>query len=430
MGGMTRISVGFLVAICFLFGIVPVLAQSLTPEERADLERQLGDIEQQIAANKTELSKKQDERASLERDVSVLNSKITDAKLGIKQRDLSIKKLNDSISDKEAAIGVLDGKVAAGQDSLAQMLRRTREIDEITPVELALGGSLSDLFTEVDEFQTVQSALDDAFKAIALVRDDLSQRKAALLDQQQEEQDLRQLQVLQQKSLQQNETEKKTLVTAAKGQESLYNQVISAQTKTANEIRARLFNLRDSGAIPFGTAYNYAVEASAKTGVRPAVILGILAEESNMGENVGTGNWRTDMHPTRDQPIFQQICAELGLNPDDMKVSKKPWYGWGGAMGPAQFIPSTWVQYENRIANATGNTPPNPWDSRTAIYATAILMMDNGADKQTRAAERLAALRYLAGWGNAGKTAYAFYGDDVIALADKFQKEIDILEGH
>jgi hypothetical protein len=55
-------------------------------------------------------------------------------------------------------------------------------------------------------------------------------------------------------------------------------------------------------------------------------------------------------------------------------------------------------------------------------------MSDNGADNGTRAAERLAALRYLAGWKNATKPAYAFYGDDVMEFADKYQKEIDILE--
>ena len=98
-------------------------------------------------------------------------------------------------------------------------------------------------------------------------------------------------------------------------------------------------------------------------------------------------------------------------------------------MGPAQFIPSTWVQYKDRIGVMAGEVPPNPWTARTAIFATALLMMDNGADAQTRASERLAALRYLAGWGNASKPAYAFYGDDVMALADKFQKEIDVLEG-
>ena len=98
-------------------------------------------------------------------------------------------------------------------------------------------------------------------------------------------------------------------------------------------------------------------------------------------------------------------------------------------MGPAQFIPSTWVLYKDRIAKMTGQNPPNPWSPRTAVFATAILMMDNGADAGTKASERLAALRYLAGWKNASKAAYAFYGDDVMDLAAKFQSQIDILGG-
>jgi len=96
-------------------------------------------------------------------------------------------------------------------------------------------------------------------------------------------------------------------------------------------------------------------------------------------------------------------------------------------MGPAQFIPSTWKQYADRIAQVTGQTPANPWDPRTATFAAAILMDDNGASAQTPAAERLAALRYLAGWKNASKSAYAFYGNEVMSLAAKFQQQIDIL---
>lgn len=417
-----------LVCAAILCGAAPTFA-ALTPEERAELEKQLAELETQINANKTELDKKKSERQSLERDVAILDGQIKDARLAIRRRDLSIKKLTDGIKDKESAIRELDAKVAKGQDSIALMIRRTQEIDDTTMAELVLGNSLSEVFTEIDEFESVQRALDEAFDVMASVRADLAARKEALRSQQEEEQDLKHLQVLQQRSLQQTEQEKKTLVTAAKGQESLFQKVISAQTKTATEIRARLFELRDSGAIPFGKAYEFAKEASVKTGVRPAIILGILAEESNLGENVGTGNWRSDMHPTRDQPVFEQLMAELDMNPDDVKVSKKPWYGWGGAMGPAQFIPSTWVLYKERIAELSGENPPSPWTARTAIFATALLMMDNGADTQTRAAERLAALRYLAGWANAKKPAYAFYGDDVMKLADKFQKEIDVLEG-
>ncbi|MCR4281210.1 MAG: hypothetical protein NUV88_02680 [Candidatus Kaiserbacteria bacterium] len=417
----------------FCAGIIfasPVFVRADTiANQRAELERQLQQIEQDIKANQGVLAEKQKARASLERDVAILDAKIKTAKLGIKERDLNIKKIRGDIADKEDSIRSLDAKVASGQESLAQILRRTREIDETTPAELALSGSISDLFDDVDTFQTIQKALDASFKEMAAARTDLSFRKQALQEKQQEEQDLRQIQVLQQKSLVNNEQEKKNLVTAARGQESVYLQLIAEKERNAAQIRAALFVLRDSKSVSFGDIFSYAKEASLKTGVRPAFILGVLAEESNMGQNVGTGNWKKDMHPTRDQPLFAQITASLGLNPDTMPVSKKPWYGWGGAMGPAQFIPSTWILYKDRISRATGQNPPNPWDARTATFAAALLLMDNGADKGTRASERLAALRYLAGWKNAGKSAYAFYGDDVMELADKFQGQIDILGG-
>ena len=166
---------------------------------------------------------------------------------------------------------------------------------------------------------------------------------------------------------------------------------------------------------------------SGLTGVRPAFILGVIAEESNLGENVGTGNWKTDMHPTRDQPIFEDITNRLGLDPDLMPVSKKPWYGWGGAMGPAQFIPSTWILYEDRIGRVSVQVPPSPWDPRTAFIASGLLLSDNGADRGGYYNERLAALRYFAGWRNAEKSSYAFYGDEVMELAEKYQGLIDIL---
>jgi membrane-bound lytic murein transglycosylase B len=417
-------------AILFLLSVLLVphaaIAQ-VTPAERTALQAQLDQIETDILRTQTNLSEQQKQRQSLERDVSILDSKIKVAQLGIKQRDLTIKQLKQGITEKERGISSLDAKVLAGRESIAQMLRETRAVDDLSLVEVALGGTVSDVMREIDDFGTIQRALGVSFDEIATIRNDLAARKNALQEQQQEEQDLLQMQVLEKNNLKQTEKDKQVLVSAAKGQEKIYQKVIAEKKQTAAQIRAALFALRDTKSVSFGDMYNYAKEASAKTGVRPAVILAILTEESNLGQNVGSGSWRVDMNPTRDAPVFQEICAQLGLDPDSQKVSKKPWYGWGGAMGPAQFIPSTWKQYASRISDMTGQNPPNPWDPRTATFAAAILMMDNGADSQTPQTERLAALRYLAGWKNASKAAYAFYGNDVMALAQKIQSQIDIL---
>jgi len=408
-----------------------VSAQELmTPERRAELERNLASLEAQIAEQQKILGGKQQESASLERDIDILDAKIKEAQLAIKARDLSIQKLSADINGKQKTIGTLTEKLNREKESLAQLIRKTREIDTYSLPEFVLGnGSLSDFFADLDSFDSVKQELHKSFAEIGETRTETEAEKSSLEDKRAEQLDLRHIQELQRKVILAQEKEKQNLLKTTKGQEKIYQQILADKQKSAASIRAALFSLTGTGAIPFEKAYQYASEVGTKTAVRPAFILGIIAEESNLGENVGTGNWQVDMHPTRDRPIFEQICNALGLDPNKMPVSKKAWYGWGGAMGPAQFIPSTWVLYQDRIASLSGSNPPNPWVPKDAFYAAAVLLKDNGADKGTRASERLAALRYLAGWKNATKPAYAFYGNDVMDLADKYQQQIDILKG-
>jgi len=422
----------------------PVFAETLA-EQRARLEIELANIEADIGAKRGVLQEKQKERTTLERDVAILNAKIDKAKLSIKYRDITLGKLRGEISGKANAIEELNQKVDRSHASLAQILRNTNQSDDMTFVELALGGSMSDLFEDIDNFAAIERELGVTFESIAALKEDLSERKNILEERQLEEEDLRRIQVLEKQSVERNQKSKQEVLEVTQGEEKVYQKLIAEREKSAAEIRAALFSLRDSAAIPFGDAYRFAKEASAITDVRPAVILGIIAEESNLGENVGqcllkdpaTGDgvgkntgrfFKGVMKPSRDVEPFLEIARQLGFDPYNMPVSCPPSYGYGGAMGPAQFIPSTWVLYKDRVAKITGTSPASPWDARTAFFASALLMSDNGADKGTREAERLAALRYFAGWKNAQKSTYAFYGDEVMELADKFQHQIDILE--
>jgi hypothetical protein len=312
--------------------------------------------------------------------------------------------------------------------SLAQLLRKTNEIDEYSLAEVVLGSQdLSDFFADLDSFNTIKAELQGSFVVIEGTKADTQVEKQTLQEKQAQEVELRKIQQLQKAEIEVREKERQRILGITKGVESAYQTIVQSKQLSAAQIRAELFALRDSAAIPFEKALEYANFASKQTGVRPALILGVVAQESRLGEFIGTGNWRTDMHPTRDQPVFVEIMRELGLDPDLMPVSKKPSYGWGGAMGPAQFIPSTWILYKDRIASVSGQNPPNPYEPRTAFIASGLLMADNGADKGGYANERLAALRYFAGWTNASNPAYAFYGDGVLELAAKYQQQIDIL---
>ncbi|MFA5841930.1 MAG: hypothetical protein WC835_03165 [Candidatus Paceibacterota bacterium] len=409
-----------------------IMAQSagdLVAERRTKLEGDLKILESQIEAQQQIIDAKRRDTVSLERDISIFDANIKKANLSIKARDISIKQLTNSIADKKQTIGVLSGKLSRELESLAQLIRKTDQIENVPLQEFVLGnGTISDVFADVDRFRTLEDALNKSRDIVSRNKADTEDEKKALEDRKTEESQLRSIQMLEKQRLEQDKKAKAKLLATTKGQEAEYQKILKARQKDAAAIRSELFALQGSKSISFGKAFEYATEVLNKLGIRPAFLLGIITEESNLGENVGTGNWRTDMHPTRDQPVFATIVAELGLDPDKMPVSKKPWYGWGGAMGPAQFIPSTWILYKDRIADLTGHNPPNPWDPYDAFMASGILLKDNGGAGGNAAKERLAALRYLAGWTNATKKAYAFYGDDVMALAAKYQQQIDILQ--
>jgi peptidoglycan hydrolase CwlO-like protein len=430
---------------------------------RADLQATLQTIESQIAAQQQLLQEKQNERQSVERDMDILDAEIKTAQLSIQARNIAVQNIADDINGKVSAIGSLNSKLEREKESLAQLLRKTAESDDISMVELILSNeAISDFFDELDSYDSIKVALRNSFSEIDNTKNNTEAAKETLQTKKDDQTELLNLQLLQQQKIKDQEAEKQKIVDETKGQEAVYQKIITASEKTAAEIRTELFELRDTAAIPFGQAVEYADAASKATGVRPALILGVLKQESSLGEFLGTGSWKVDMHPTRDRPLYLAITSTLGLDPDRMPVSKKGGAStYGGAMGPAQFIPSTWACYGGFINTRTGDcansahkitmtdfwsgpwtyvaskdrlrtlshgsTPSNPWDPKDAIMAAAVLMADNGADAGTRSSERLAALRYFAGWTNASNPNYAFYGDGVMDNADDFQQQIDIL---
>lgn len=413
---------GLLLLPCIVFG-------QAVEERRAQLEKELAAIEAQIEEQRKILEARQRESVTLERDIDILNAKIERAKLSIKARTLTIARLSGEIAEKVRVIGSLSDKITREKDSLAELIRKTDKADSFSLAEIVLGGkNLSEFLEDVDDYRAIKRALRGSYLALEGDKSATEAAQALLEEKRTEETELRTLQELEKKNIERQEAEKRRILKISKGIEAEYQKIIRTRELSAAQIRAELFTLRGSAAIPFEKALLFATAAGKKTGVRPALILGVIAEESNLGENVGTGSWRVDMKAPRDTEPFLDITRRLRLDPDEVPVSKRAWYGYGGAMGPAQFIPSTWVLYEERIARATGHNPPNPWEPSDAFMAAAILLMDNGADTGGAKAERLAALRYLAGWTNAKKKAYAFYGDEVMELAEKYQKQIDILQ--
>ena len=313
---------------------------------RAALQQELDSLEAEIDNQRALLDDLRGRSVSLERDVAILNASIKQSQLAIRARDLAITRLTRDISGKEETIGELSGRIDRAKISLSQLIRKTARMEDASLPELMLAdGRLASFFAEMGSFAFVEQSLAEMLSGVRVAKKDVETEKQELEDRRSEETDLRVAQERGKKRLEEQQAEKNRILKLSKGIEANYKAVISSKEHSAAKIRSELFVLRDSAAIPFEKALALAQDAQAKTGVRAAFLLGIIAEESNLGENVGTGTWRIDMKAPRDTEPFLDITRRLGLDPDQMPVSKKAWYGYGGAMGPAQFIPSTLIFY-------------------------------------------------------------------------------------
>ncbi|MAZ30011.1 hypothetical protein CL655_01880 [bacterium] len=435
---------------------LPVHAET-EAERRERIEKQLQQIEMQMIQSQRQLEAKQTERQSLERDLNILDSQIENAALGVRARELAIQQLTEQIEDKEVTISILNDRLEKQRRSIADLVRKTHEVDEFSMIEILLSNqNLSEFFTDFESFRSINNSLADSLQALGQIKLDTEFQKESLEDRQLTEAELKTRQEEEKAAIEAREREKEQILQVTKGEEESYQQLLASQQKTVAELRAQLFELLGGGgAIPFPQAVDLATTAGNAVGVEPALILAILEQESAYGSNIGSctmGDVRSGrdiMHPTRDKPVFLAIAETLGFNAATQTVScpliqNGSRIGWGGAMGASQFIPSTWAIYggyvnsggtwvyergRDAIRSLLGkSTPANPFNNQDAFTATALLLRDNGADG-SYGGDRLAALRYYAGWGGASRPENQFYGNQVAERKERLKREIRTLQG-
>ncbi|MFT7644596.1 MAG: hypothetical protein ACI9BF_000245 [Candidatus Paceibacteria bacterium] len=452
--GMKRTLIAGILVVIFLMPPTSVFGETDT-ERRKRLETELQNVERQILTQQRLVEDKQQERQSLERDISIIESEIKKAHLGIQARAVSIEQLSSQIGEKGEVLDILAERLNRQQASLADLVRKSALVEEYSLVEVMLSKqSFSEFFTDIATYQSIKESLNESMAVLHGIRRDTVEQKNELENKQGTEAEMKRIQELQKKEIEVKEREKGQILTVTKGEEEAYQSLLDSQRKTASQLRNALFQLLGGGGgIPFPEAVRLAEYAARVAGVDAALILAILEQETNIGSNLGSclftdnRSSRPIMHPDRDEPVFLAIAKALGFDAYSRTVScpiiqNGSRVGWGGAMGPSQFIPSTWAIYGGIVNNGNGweysqssdairringgSGPSSPFNNQDAFIATALLLRDNGANG-SYAGDRLAALRYYAGWGGASNPANGFYGDQVMNRKSRLAQEIQIL---
>jgi len=395
-------------------------------ECKVTLEKCATYYEQEAEAIANDMTKTAAEKKTLTNQITASKQKISNLETQIKQGTIKVKGLNMQIGDTKNSIDKTSNKINDSQSQIANILRTVYEENSKPIMEILIEGNISDFFSNIVYLEGLNSKVSELLESTQNLKKYLEDQKIKMDDEVDELQKTIALQNLQK---QESEKAKKEKEAYLKLTEAQYQQQLKEKQeveKKASSIRAMLFQMVGVSKAPtFGEALEVAKISASLVGIRPAFLLAIISQESAIGKNVGqcvlvdskTGDGKRIktgatvirvMKPTRDVPPFIEITSRLGKDPYNTPVSCWiPAYyagqpsGWGGAMGPAQFIPSTWKLYDDRLKDLLGKSP-DPWAIKDSFTASGLYLADLGATKQTMSAEKNAASRYYG-----GSSAYA-----------------------
>lgn len=396
--------------------------------ERAALQDQLQQLESQMNQYEGQIASYESQGNTLKGEIDLLNAKIARLNLQIRATNLTIQELDQQIAGTQSQITITQADIANKQAAIGGLMQSLYQNDHLSLVEIFLRDPhLSDFWSDSQNILLVEDNLRVAVEQVTALQSQLQDQVQQFEASKADAASAAAYQKAQAAEVAGTKDQKTQLLVATKGQESKYQVLLTQTRQTAAQIRSRIFQLLGGGQLSFGDAYQYAKLAGGATGIDPAFILAILDRESALGQNVGQCNYKTAMRPT-DIPTFLRITASLGLDPNTMMVSCANVDGaYGGAMGPAQFIPSTWELYADQVTSITGHRPPSPWNNADAFAATALYLNDAMAGCRAiysapTSQERCTAAKYYAGarWRNYLWT----YGEAVVERAQSFAGDI------
>ena len=402
----------------------------------------LDQYEKLLTQYDSDINKTAGQKKTLQNQISLLKQKAQSLAVQIKQSGAVINDLSLQISDTDKSVQDTESKIEQDQANLSEILRSINQEDQRPLIELVLAEPrLSSFFDDVVYLENLNEQSDQILQDVKDLKSSLEDQKAGLESDKSDMEDAMQIQTLQKQEQEKNQAQQEQTL---KLTESQYQNQLSQKKATETEIskiKNKIFQLAGLGAnqetLTFGDAVILAKKVADIAGIRPAFLLAILTQESNIGQNVGqcylTNNATGSgvkittgqivarvMNPARDVTPYLSIVAGIGRDPASTRLSCPMQYGWGGAMGPAQFIPSTWTLYTSRISAITGS-PADPWKNNDAFLAAALYVGDYGAKNKDYNDEWKAAMIYFSGSTN---KKYRFYGDNVVAIEKGYESDM------
>jgi len=375
----------------------------------------VSDTESSIEKTAKQIKEEMEKKARYESDVQRLQGAVNSTQSVINQTANVIETTEETISRKEKEVERIEASIEKQKDILRRLIQESYYNYNQPAVYFVTGSdNFSQIVSTRDHLSSLKKKVVMMVDGIKESQSNLEKEKEELEGKKEEHEDI----------LQEKQAEKNSLVS----EKQVFEEKVAEKEATIGELQQKMNELRNDLNRILGKSYDTgeikdAIKFANKvTGVRKGFLFGMLSMESGGNPLAGNCTYTDSIMTTARKKYFKQICDELDYNYKKRPVScaSKSYPGSGGAMGAAQFMSDTWMGYKSKIASATGNNPPDPWDLLDGVVAMALKLENDGATESGKVSiknpcngksvkvdwEIYASMKYL-GWTCYGYTNYA-----------------------
>ncbi|MFO7807230.1 MAG: hypothetical protein R6V40_02280 [Candidatus Moraniibacteriota bacterium] len=391
-------------------------------KENEENEENLKELEEKAEELREEINETEGEKKEKENQLRQINLRIYNLKIEIQKIQEEIDEYEEEINDKKKSIKKLEQSIEFSRSVLSEYLRHFRKgASEVGLVSLNSQKNLGDYFRTIESYENLQKKISETLDKIRRDKFEIEDNKKKIEEKKEKKERVYSAQEQQKSILKQQESQKKIAVEEKQEEISEKRDSLSEVRKEIGKIKRKLNVFLDDD-FSIEDLVEAVKDAEDETGARKEFIFAMLDKETDLGRFTGGCYYDEvkDNMKNKDRDEFKDIMDDLGYDKDEKKLSCWPGFGYGGAMGIAQFMPTTWAGYKDKISEMTGNDPANPWRLEDGVMGMAIKLKEAGADDEDD--EHYAAKLYYCGgpdspyWSNKCEA----YADTVISWSEGY----------
>lgn len=229
--------------------IFAVFASAQAPADQikdnlSEKQQQLEEINNEIQELQKEITKKQRQTASLKNEVALFDLQIRQTENQIASVQLEIENLSVQILGTQVAIQQKTEAIEKQKILLAETLRLIYEYDSVTALEITLGNeTFSELLDQIQYATNLQEKDQELLNSVKTLKRELEQKKAELAQKLTDQENLKNQLVAARDSLDDQRGRKQAVLTATRGQEKIYQSLLTEANQKQEQVEREIFEL-------------------------------------------------------------------------------------------------------------------------------------------------------------------------------------------